>query len=219
MNEQIREVFGKETPPLAELERSAVLALINVNAVMDDAQPLPPSVIPVAGLHIKKAKPLPVDIESFIDASHIGAVLFSLGSNYRSDSMDANTKNAFIEAFRQLPDYHFLWKFETTMGASSIPANVLIRQWLPQSDILAHPKTKLFFTHAGLLSAQEAIWRGVPMLGMPFAFDQHMVLKMIDGIICCLQTHPIIHYIFPEYSKDDQTWRCRSDRLCERYDR
>lgn len=142
---------------------------------MDYAQPLPPNVIPVGGLHIKEAKPLPAHIESFIDASHRGAILFSLGSNFRSDSMSGDTQYAFIEAFRQLPDYHFLWKFESEVSASQMPKNVFVSRWLPQADILAHPKTRLFFTHAGLLSTQEAIWRGVPMLGMPFVFDQHMV--------------------------------------------
>lgn len=172
---QMRNVFGVDTPALAELERSAVLALINVNFAMDYAEPLPPNVIPVAGLHIKDAKPLPADIESFINASKSGAILFSLGSNFRSDSMNLHTQKMFINAFRQLPDYHFLWKFESEMVSSQLPKNVLIRPWLPQSNILAHPKTKLFLTHAGLLSTQEAIWRGVPMLGMPFIFDQHIV--------------------------------------------
>lgn len=179
MNEQIRETFGADTPHLADLERSAVLALINVNFAMDYAQPLPPNVIPVGGLHIKTVKPLPDDIESFMNASRTGVILFSLGSNFRSDSMNLDKQNVFIEAFRQLPDYHFLWKFESEIRVSQLPKNVLVRRWLPQSDILAHPMTKLFFTHAGLLSTQEAIWRGVPMLGMPFVFDQHMVREFI----------------------------------------
>lgn len=188
LNEQIGETFGANTPSLAELERSAALALINVNAAMDYAQPLPPNVIPVAGLHIKNAKPLPADIESFMNSSRRGAILFSLGSNFRSDSMNVKAQNAFVDAFRQLADYHFMWKFESEMSASQLPKNVLIRRWLPQADILAHPNTRLFFTHAGLLSTQEAIWRGVPMLGMPFVFDQHMVRIHPASILHAIRT-------------------------------
>lgn len=32
---------------------------------------------------------------------------------------------------------------------------------------------KLFITHGGLLSSTEAVYRGVPILGIPFYADQH----------------------------------------------
>lgn len=38
----------------------------------------------------------------------------------------------------------------------------------------AHPNTRLFMTHCGLLSMQEAIDRGVPIVGIPVFGDQQM---------------------------------------------
>jgi glucuronosyltransferase len=39
-------------------------------------------------------------------------------------------------------------------------------------SISAHPNIKLFITQCGLQSFQEAVYHGVPMLGIPFIADQ-----------------------------------------------
>lgn len=104
-----------------------------------------------------------------------------MGTNLRSDMMDVTNRQKFLDAFRQLPDYHIFWKFESAnLLGNDIPKNVMVNKWLPQSDILAHPRTKAFFTHGGLLSVQESIWHGVPMIGMPFMFDQLKVRNISE---------------------------------------
>lgn len=47
-----------------------------------------------------------------------------------------------LEAFRGLKQ-RILWKVEGDAPAD-IPPNVMIRKWIPQSDVLAHPKVVLF---------------------------------------------------------------------------
>lgn len=93
----------------------------------------------------------------------------------RSEYMPIEKQKMFIEVFSEISEYDFIWKFESNVTAAELPKNVKISPWLPQSDILAHPKLKAFITHSGLLSTQEAIWRGVPLIGIPLAFDQHLV--------------------------------------------
>ena len=45
----------------------------------------------------------------------------------------------------------------------------------------AHPKTRLFITHGGLLSIQESLYFGVPILGMPVFIDQfHNVRQAVS---------------------------------------
>lgn len=44
---------------------------------------------------------------------------------------------------------------------------------MPQKDLLGHPRTKVFVAHGGTNGVQEAIYHGVPVLGIPLFFDQY----------------------------------------------
>ena len=81
----------------------------------------------------------------------------------------------FLDVFRELPDYNFLWKFESKSLAADLPKNAIVRPWLPVSDLLSDSKVKAIYFHGGLLTTQEAMWRAVPMIIMPFGFDQNQV--------------------------------------------
>ncbi len=79
--------------------------------------------------------------------------------------MPKEAKKIFLSSFSKLKQ-RVVWKWETeTMGDIKIPKNVKLSKWLPQQDVLAHPNTKLFMSHGGLLSIQETLYHGVPVLG------------------------------------------------------
>lgn len=168
-------VFGNDLPYVGDLERHTKIALVNAHPVFDVPEPLPPNVIAVGGLQVRAtANRLPGDLDAFISSAGRAAVLFSLGTNIRSAQLDVNKQLDLLRAFGRMPEYNFLWKFEKDdlLPANMIPPNVLIRPWLPQNDILAHPKVRAFITHAGTLSTHEATWHAVPMVAMPFFVDQ-----------------------------------------------
>lgn len=169
------QVFGIDLPYVGDLERHTVIALVNAHPVFDVPEPLPPNVIAVGGLQVRpNANALPADLEAFINSARRATVHFSLGTNIRSAQLDVHKQQALLKAFGRMPEYNFLWKFESDnlLPTEAIPPNVMIRPWLPQNDILAHPKVRAFITHAGTLSTHEATWHAVPMVAIPFFVDQ-----------------------------------------------
>lgn len=98
----------------------------------------------------------------------------SLGTNIKSSMLSRDTQMSILEAFAHFKDFNFVWKFETnTHDLPTKPSsNVLIKPFVPQNDILAHPNVKAFITHSGLLSTQESFWYGKPMVAIPFFCDQ-----------------------------------------------
>ncbi|KAJ6636140.1 UDP-glucosyltransferase 2 [Pseudolycoriella hygida] len=176
VNKIVQERFGAGIPPVEDIEKKTAFVFVNTNPTMDYMAPLPENVIPVAGLHIKDPKPIPKDLKAFIDSSKNGVVLFSLGTNFLSTYMPKSKQQIFLDVFNELPNYNFLWKFETNISSADLPKNVQIHSWLPISDLLVDPKVKAIYFHGGLLTTQETIWRGVPSVIMPFGLDQNQNL-------------------------------------------
>nr|CAD7599797.1 unnamed protein product [Timema genevievae] len=170
-DKQSRTYFGDEMPYVGSYETNMSIIMVNTHFSFDHPQPHVPAIIPVGGLHLKPAQDLPQDLKKLMDEAENGFIFFSLGSNIRSDTLSEEKRKVFLKAFSSLPCKVF-WKWESDHLPGQ-PSNVEVRKWLPQNDILGHPNIRLFITHAGLLSTQEAIYHGVPILGVPFFADQY----------------------------------------------
>lgn len=169
-NRKAQQVFGRDLITLQEIEANSSLVLVNVDWSMDYKQPLPPNVIPVGGLQTKRFEPMNPDVIDFMQSSK-PTILFSLGTSMRSDLLGEERINLFLSVFKSLPQYNFIWKFENT-NVMKIPLNVMIVDWIPQNTVLSYSNIKLFITHGGLLSLQEATWHAVPIIGVPLFMDQ-----------------------------------------------
>lgn len=93
----------------------------------------------------------------------------------------------FLDVFGSMRQ-RVIWKFEND-SIPDMPKNILIRKWLPQSDILAHPNVKVFITHGGLFGTQEGVYHGVPMLGIPIYCDQHLNMRKAEQSGYAIKLH------------------------------
>ncbi|XP_058066146.1 UDP-glucosyltransferase 2-like [Anopheles bellator] len=99
-NQMLRR-YEPSLPDVGEFLRQTKLVLLNANPIIQFTEPLMPNIIPVGGLQIVKTKPLPEDLATLLDRSGPGGVvLFSLGTNVRSDQLGVVRINGILDAIR-----------------------------------------------------------------------------------------------------------------------
>ncbi|XP_037685849.1 UDP-glucuronosyltransferase 2A3-like [Choloepus didactylus] len=154
---------------LCETVGKAEIWLIRTYWDFEYPRPYLPNFEFVGGLHCKPAKPLPKEMEEFVQSSdENGIVVFSMGSVV--ENLKEERANLIASALAQIPQ-KVLWRYKGKKPAT-LGANTRLYDWLPQNDLLGHPKTKAFVTHGGLNGIYEAIYHGVPMVGIPLFADQ-----------------------------------------------
>ncbi|KAK3910314.1 UDP-glycosyltransferase UGT5, partial [Frankliniella fusca] len=170
-------------PPFAALIENVSVALVNTVPALHGAMPLVPGIVEVGGLQIRPAKQLPEDLESWVNKKEApyGFIFMSFGTNVRSSNLSKERRNAILRAFARVKQ-RVLWKYENDDIVDDLPPNVRVSKWLPQNDLLGHPNIRCFVSHNGGLSTQEAIYHGVPILGVPFFVDQTAYAEKVDRI-------------------------------------
>ncbi|XP_031639548.1 UDP-glucuronosyltransferase 1-10-like [Contarinia nasturtii] len=158
-------------PSLNDLLNSISVVFVNRHRALSPPRPAMPGTISIGGAHIKDANPLPNELQTFLDESTDGVIYFSLGTIIESSKLPKEKIQAFLDSFRHLKQ-RVLWKFEDET-LENVPSNVMIKKWMPQNDILAHPNVILFISHGGLFGTSESLYHGVPLLLIPFFGDQH----------------------------------------------
>ncbi|XP_054625692.1 UDP-glucuronosyltransferase 2C1-like [Dunckerocampus dactyliophorus] len=157
---------------------SAHLWLMRADFVFEFPRPTMPNVIYMGGFQCKPAKPLPDHLEEFMQSSgEHGVIIMSLGTFV--DELPADLADEIAAAFAELPQ-KVIWRYKGAKP-STLGNNTLLVDWMPQNDLLGHPKIKLFVAHGGTNGVQEAIYHGVPVVGIPLFFDQYdNLLRLSD---------------------------------------
>ncbi|XP_061602177.1 UDP-glucuronosyltransferase 2C1-like [Cololabis saira] len=168
--------FGPDAD-YSSMFQAADLWLMRVDFVFEFPRPTMPNVVYMGGFQCKPAKPLPAHLEEFVQSSgEHGVVIMSLGTLIADLPFDL--ADSIAAAFAKLPQ-KVIWRYKGKRPAT-MGNNTLVVDWMPQNDLLGHPKVKLFVAHGGTNGVQEALYHGVPILGLPLIFDQRDNLLRIE---------------------------------------
>lgn len=161
--------FGPDVDYYSLLQNADIWLMRN-DFTFEFPRPTMPNVVYMGGFQCKPSNPLPDELEKFVQSSgNHGVIIMSLGSIFGELLSDITDEIA--AAFAQLPQ-KVIWR-HTGPRPSTLGNNTLLVKWMPQNDLLGHPKTKVFVSHGGTNGIQEAIYHAIPILGLPIAFDQH----------------------------------------------
>ncbi|XP_041655116.1 UDP-glucuronosyltransferase 2B33-like isoform X2 [Cheilinus undulatus] len=151
--------------------------LMRIDFTFEFPRPTMPNIVYIGGFQVKPSKPLPADLEEFVQSSGEHGVVFMTLGTLLGD-IGPELSEIIASAFANLPQ-KVIWR-HTGKRPATLGNNTLLMKWLPQNDLLGHPKTKLFITHGGTNGLYEAIYHGVPVLGIPLIFDQFDNLLRIE---------------------------------------
>ncbi|XP_063750400.1 UDP-glucuronosyltransferase 2C1-like [Eleginops maclovinus] len=154
---------------IISLLQEADIWLFRSDFVFEFPRPTMPNVVYIGGFQCKPAQPLPVDLEEFVQsAGEHGVIIMTLGTLV--NALPKEVANEIASVFAKMPQ-KVIWRHKGERP-STLGNNTLIVDWMPQKDLLGHPQTKVFVAHGGTNGVQEAIYHGVPVLGIPLFFDQ-----------------------------------------------
>ncbi|XP_056262907.1 UDP glucuronosyltransferase 5 family, polypeptide D1 [Pseudoliparis swirei] len=155
---------------IISLLQEADIWLFRSDFVFEFPRPTMPNIIYIGGFQCKPARPLPADLEDFVQsAGEHGVIIMTLGSFV--NALPKEVADGIASVFAKMPQ-KVIWRHKGERP-STLGNNTLIVDWMPQKDLLGHPQTKLFVAHGGTNGVQEAIYHGVPVLGIPLFFDQY----------------------------------------------
>ncbi|XP_036029696.1 UDP-glucuronosyltransferase 1A8 isoform X1 [Onychomys torridus] len=159
-----------QTPvTMEDLVSQVSIWLLRTDFMLEVPRPVMPNMVFVGGINCHQGKPISKEFEAYVNASgEHGIVVFSLGSMV--SEIPEKKAMEIAEALGRIPQT-VLWRY-TGPRPSNLAKNTILVKWLPQNDLLGHPKARAFITHSGSHGIYEGICNGVPMVMMPLFGDQ-----------------------------------------------
>ncbi|CAI5451685.1 unnamed protein product [Caenorhabditis angaria] len=112
------------------------------------------------------------EIKNFVeDPKSKGTILVAFGTLIDWKYAPKKKLDTLINVFNKFTDYRIIWSMKGEKPKELL-SHVMVSSWIPQNELLHHPKTVLFFSHGGLKSVKEAACSATPSIFMPMFAEQ-----------------------------------------------
>ncbi|XP_017059363.2 UDP-glucuronosyltransferase [Drosophila ficusphila] len=182
-------------PEFETMRKSVVLALNNHHMISEGPiAPVVPNMVDIGGIVLEQKR-----YSNLLDLlfTNRSIIIFSLGSRFTWRKSPQKLVQTFTKAFSHFHDYDIYWTYDGSNGSdiSSDYPHLKVSKWWPQRELLASGRVRLFITHGGKGSISEALYYGVPMLGLPLIGDQRANLQRMQSknFGLTLSTHNLTH--------------------------
>lgn len=185
LHAHFRHKFGETFPTPSSIAGNVDVIFIATDEVIDISTTTLQNIVHVGGLGVdddivEMDKQFSTEMQKGKD----GVIYFSLGTIANTTKIDKKVMQTVLNIVKKFPDYHFVIradKYDTnTRESARTVSNAFVSDWLPQPAILHHPRLKMFITHSGYNSIVEAALAGVPLINIPFMFDQNLNSRAVE---------------------------------------
>ncbi|XP_015437575.1 PREDICTED: UDP-glucuronosyltransferase 3A2-like [Dufourea novaeangliae] len=132
----LRKHFGDSMPPIEKLSNQMEILLVSSHPYFSEPHSHVPAIIYIGRcrfVELSGNTTMSEDLKEILDKATSGFIYFSMGSNVKISQLPMKVRNAILASFAELP-YTVIWKSE--IAVDNKPNNVIIRNWLPQQEIL-----------------------------------------------------------------------------------
>ncbi|MCJ8749230.1 hypothetical protein PDJAM_G00174020 [Pangasius djambal] len=167
-------------PPASmhELVQGSRLWMLCTDLALEFPRPTLPHVVYVGGILTKPPSPLPQEFAAWLnDTDEHGFVVVSFGAGvkYLSDDISYKLAGALSRLTQKV-----IWRF-SGVPPRNLGNNTKLVEWMPQNDLLGHKNTRAFLSHGGLNSIYEAMYHGVPVVGVPLFGDHYDTMTRVQA--------------------------------------
>lgn len=138
-------------------------------------------------------------------------IYISLGTvfNNTSDTL----YEVFFETFSTYKGLVVMTAFNIDTSKFDIPENFIVRNYVPQSEILQY--TELAITHGGMNSTSELIYKNIPFVTIPIGADQRYIAERVSelGATISLDKNSLSPAVLSEAIEKVMTIPCYRENL------